>query len=325
MKKLTISIIAITAFFMATGTGYAERLGGSVLIDGSSTVYPITEAVAEEFLAIQPRVRIKVGISGTGGGFKKFLMGETDINDASRPIKGKEIKIAAEKGIEFIEIPVAFDGISVVINSKNNFVDYLTVQELRKIWQRDSTVKNWSDVRKGWPDKQITLYGPGTDSGTFDYFTGAINGKEQSSRSDFTASEDDNVLVQGVSGDEGALGYFGYAYYAENSSKLKAVPVKMGNGPAVAPSSTTINNGTYAPLSRPIFIYANKGSSKKPEVKAFIEFYIENAGALAKEVGYVALPESIYKRDMERFNNGVTGSVFSGKKNAGKSIEDIFK
>ncbi|MDH5542787.1 MAG: PstS family phosphate ABC transporter substrate-binding protein [Nitrospinota bacterium] len=311
--------------FSAPGFAFAERLTGSVVIDGSSTLYPITEAVAEEFLAIQPKVRVKVGISGTGGGFKKFLMGETDINDASRPIKEKEQKTAKEKGVEFIELPVAFDGISVVVNPKNSFVDYLTVEELRKIWQPDSTVKKWSDVRKGWPDKAITLYGPGTDSGTFDYFTGEINGKEQSSRSDFTASEDDNVLVQGVNGDEGALGYFGYAYYTENKSRLKIVPVKSGNKPAVTPTVDTIMDGSYSPLARPIFIYISKKSSQKPEVKAFVNFYIENAGALAEEVGYVPLPETVYASGMKRFSNGIAGSLFLEKYNKGKSIEQLYK
>lgn len=288
---------------MLTGgaeAGDGKKLSGTVRVDGSSTVFPITEAVAEEFQRKYRRVRVTVGISGTGGGFKRFLLGETDINDASRRIKKVEIKKAKENSIEFIELPVAYDGITVVINPKNDFVDYLTVKELKKIWQPGSGVKKWSDVRPGWPKKPIRLYGPGTDSGTFDYFTKAINGKAQASRADFTASEDDNVLVMGVAGDVNSLGYFGYAYYAENRSKLTAVPIDAGKGP-VAPSEKTINDGTYKPLARPIFIYVNKASAKRPEVSEFVKFYLENAPTLVKEVGYVPLPDKDYRLSLKRF------------------------
>jgi len=325
MKKSIVLLAVVLSFLSMPDGAYAERLKGSVLIDGSSTVYPITEAVAEEFLLVQPRVRVRVGISGTGGGFKKFLAGETDINDASRPIKAGEMKMAEERGISFIELPVAFDGISVVVNPKNDFVDYLTTEELKKIWQPGSTVKKWSDVRKGWPAKPITLYGPGTDSGTFDYFTKKINGKEQASRADFTASEDDNVLVQGIYGDPNSLGYFGFAYYAENRYKLKLVPIKSGDGPAVAPSNKTINDGTYKPLSRPIFIYVRKSAAVRPEVNAFVKYYLRMARILSKEVGYVPLPDEVYALGVKRFENGVTGSAITGGKTVGKSLADLYR
>ena len=239
-----------------------DQLTGPVRMDGSSTVFPISEAVAEEYLAEAPRVRVTVGVSGTGGGFKKFLNEEIDINAASRPIKDSEFEQANEKGIQVLEIPVAFDGLSVVVNPENTWVDFLTTGELKRIWEPDSSVTTWKDVRDEWPDEPIRLYGPGTDSGTFDYFTGTINGKEQASRPDFTASEDDNVLVQGISGDLYSLGYFGFAYYLENQGKLRAVPIDGGAGP-ISPTPQTINEGTYAPLSRPIYIYINASTLDK--------------------------------------------------------------
>lgn len=283
---------------MAGGDSSGE-LRGTVSLDGSSTVFPISEAVAEEFLSVAPRVRVTVGVSGTGGGFKKFLAGETDINDASRPIKGSEQEEAEAKGIEYLEIPVAFDGLSVVVNKNNDWVDSLTVQELQMIWQPGSTVDSWDDIRPEWPAEPIRLYGPGTDSGTFDYFTEAVNGESGASRPDYTASEDDNVLVQGIAGDENAMGFFGYAYYIENDDKLKVVPIDGGNGPIV-PTPTTINDGTYSPLSRPIFIYLNAASLARPEVKTFVEFYLESAGQLASEVGYIALPEDMYQASRDQ-------------------------
>lgn len=283
-------------------SGQAEtggQLSGTVSLDGSSTVYPISEAVAEEFNAVAPRVRVTVGVSGTGGGFKKFLAKETDINDASRPIKESEMQTAESMGIEYIEIPVAFDGLSVVINVNNDWVDHLTVEELQRIWQPGSMVDSWDDIRPEWPAEPLRLYGPGTDSGTFDYFTEAINGESGASRPDYTASEDDNVLVQGIAGDEYAMGFFGYAYYYENQDKLKVVPIDGGNGP-VAPDATTINNGTYSPLSRPIFIYLNTASMARPEVSTFVDFYIDNAAVLASEVGYIALPEAMYQASRDK-------------------------
>ena len=275
------------------------ELNGTVSLDGSSTVYPISEAIAEEFLAVAPRVRVTVGVSGTGGGFKKFLAQETDINDASRTIKESEMLEAEANGINYLEIPVAFDGLSVVVNPNNTWVDYLTVEELQQIWQPGSMVDSWDDIRPEWPAEPIRLYGPGTDSGTFDYFTEAINGESGASRPDYTASEDDNVLVQGISGDENSLGFFGYAYYVENQDKLKIVPVDGGNGP-IAPTATTINDGTYAPLSRPIFIYLNAASLVRPEVRTFVDFYIDNAGAMANEVGYIELTADMYQDSREK-------------------------
>jgi phosphate transport system substrate-binding protein len=295
----------LTLLIASTGFAGSKALRGTVKVDGSSTVFPITEAVAEEFgmLREHRRIRVTVGVSGTGGGFKKFLAGETDINDASRPIKQKEIDKANKNGVKYIELPVAYDGLSVVVNKKNTWVDYLTVAELHKIWKPGSTVKTWQDIRSNWPNQKIQLYGPGTDSGTFDYFTEVINGKSQVSRSDFTKSEDDNVLVNGVAGDKGSLGYFGFAYYVENKDKLKVVPIKQGNKKPVAPTMTTINNGSYAPLSRPIFIYVNLQSAKKPEVREFVRFYLIQAKELVKEVGYVPLPDQDYKRYLDQFEN----------------------
>lgn len=271
-----------------------QKLSGTVMIDGSSTVFPITEAVAEEFMAKYPDVRVTVGVSGTGGGFKRWVAGETDINDASRPIKDQEQSKAAELGIEPIEIPVAYDGITIVVNSQNDWVDHLTVDELKKIWAPDSNVKKWSEVRQGWPEKEIKLYGPGPDSGTFGYFTEAINGKEGASRAEYTASEDDNMLVQGVAGDKYSLGYFGYAYYVENQEKIKAVAIDGGKG-AVMPSEQTINDGTYAPLSRPVFIYvSSKALAEKPEIKEFVKFYLTEGKEFVSQVGYIKLPEEKY-------------------------------
>jgi len=281
-----------------SGQDSEGQLSGTVSLDGSSTVYPISEAIAEEFLAVAPRVRVTVGVSGTGGGFKKFLAEETDINDASRTIKESEMMEAESKGINYLEIPVAFDGLSVVVNPNNTWVDYITVEELQLIWQPGSMVDSWDDIRPEWPAEPIRLYGPGTDSGTFDYFTEAINGESGASRPDYTASEDDNVLVQGISGDENSLGFFGYAYYIENQDKLKVVPVDGGNGPVV-PNATTINDGTYAPLSRPIFIYLNTASLARSEVRTFVDFYIDNAGAMANEVGYIELPEAMYQESRD--------------------------
>ena len=292
MKRFLMFITLTAVFLFSAGDkSFSEGLSGKIRIDGSSTVFPITEAVAEEFQKLHRKVRVTVGISGTGGGFKKFTTGQTDINDASRPIKGKEKDKAAKNGIDYIDLPVAYDGLSVVINPKNDFLDYLTVTELRKIWQPGSTVKNWNDVRPDWPNKPIKLYGPGADSGTFDYFTKKINGKSQASRADYTASEDDNVLVMGVAGDTYSLGYFGYAYYKENQDKLKVVAIDGGDGP-IKPSEKTINDGTYKPLSRPIFIYVNNKAAKRPVIKEFVSFYLKNAAVLSKEVGYVQLPNT---------------------------------
>ncbi|MAR69810.1 MAG: phosphate ABC transporter substrate-binding protein [Nitrospina sp.] len=321
MKKLLMLIILSAVFLLSMDDkSFAEGLFGKIRINGSSTVFPITEAVAEEFQKLHRKVRVTVGISGTGGGFKKFATGQTDINDASRPIKGKEKDKAEKNGIDYIELPVAYDGLSVVVNPKNEFLDYLTVTELRKIWQPGSTVKNWNDVRPDWPNKPIKLYGPGADSGTFDYFTKKINGKSQASRSDYTASEDDNVLVMGVAGDTYSLGYFGYAYYKENQDKLKVVAIDGGDGP-IKPSETTINDGTYKPLSRPIFIYVSNKAAKRPVIKEFVSFYLKNATVLSKEVGYVPLPDTKYQQLLDQFEKWSTMLV--GKKSLESNVTKV--
>lgn len=274
-----------------------SQLSGTIKIDGSSTVGPISEAVAEEFMAQHPDVKVTVGISGTGGGFKKFTVGETDISDASRPIKDEEKASAEQNSIEYVEIPVAYDGISVVVNNANDWAKSITVDELKKIWEPNSKITNWNQVRSDWPDEKLVLYGPGTDSGTFDYFTDEINGEEGESRTDYTASEDDNVLVQGVAGDKGSLGYFGFAYYKENTDKIKALSVDGGSG-AVEPSMETIKDGSYAPLSRPIFIYVSKKSLERPEVKEFVKFYLTEGVSLIPEVGYIPFEDDKYEASL---------------------------
>ena len=298
-----------------------------VKIDGSSTVYPITEAVAEEFQShTKGAVKVTVGISGTGGGFKKFCRGETDVSDASRPILKKEMDACKAAGIEYYELPVAYDALTVMVNPKNDWIKSMTVAELKTIWSPEAQGKitKWSQVNPKWPNAPLNLYGPGADSGTFDYFTEATVGKAKSSRGDFTASEDDNVLVQGISNDKNALGYFGFAYYIENQKKLKAVPIDGGKGP-VAPSAETVENGSYTPLSRPIFIYVSKKSAQKPEIKQFVEFYLKNAAPLVKEVKYVPLPASAYSTALEHFQKGKLGTVFGGEPEVGLKIEDLLK
>lgn len=286
--------LALSTLLVACGGPQGDGLTGVVRLDGSSTVFPISEAVAEEFLPVAPGVRVTVGVSGTGGGFKKFIAGEIDIADASREIRPEEIAAAEAAGVQYLEIPVAYDGLSIVVNPANDWVDHLTVEELKRIWEPGSTVDSWDDIRAGWPNSPIRLYGPGTDSGTFDYFTEAVNGKSGAARPDFTASEDDNVLVQGISGDEYALGFFGYAYYEENASRLKLVPIDGGNGPLL-PTVTSINDGSYSPLSRQVFIYLNTASLARPEVRAFVEFYLDVAKDLAREVGYIPLRDDEYE------------------------------
>ncbi|NER46398.1 MAG: PstS family phosphate ABC transporter substrate-binding protein [Symploca sp. SIO1A3] len=303
-------------------------LSGKIAIDGSSTVFPITEAMAEEFQKANPDVKITVGVSGTGGGFKKFCAGETDISDASRPIKESEIELCEKEGIEYVELPVAYDAISVVVHPDNDFAACLTVEELNKIWEPDSEIDNWNQVRDDFPDQKLSLYGPGTDSGTFDYFTDAINGDEGASRSDFTASEDDNVIVNGVSQDEGAMGYFGLAYYEENQGKLKAVEVddeddSNGEG-CVVPSTETVDDTTYQPLARPIFIYVKKEAIARPEVKEFVDFYLAtDSKELVSEVGYIPMAEEIYTAVQARFEGEQTGSVFGGESTVGVKLKEV--
>ena len=312
MKRFLLPIILIlgltTLFSMACSTEpdliveketgeVVVALKGMVEIDGSSTVYPVTEAVAEEFRKTYHKVQVNVGVSGTGGGFKRFTSGETDISNASRPIKAYEKAIAQENGIEYHELLVGQDGLSIVVNKSNDWAKCMTVEELKMLWEPTSTVSKWSEIRPEWPDDRINLYGPGTDSGTFDFFTEEIVGEVQSSRSDFTMSEDDNMLVIGVNGDKGALGYFGYAYYLENKDKIKVVAIDAGDG-CVSPGVETILNGAYQPLSRPIYIYVNKASLKKPAVQAFVEYYIVNAEELVTEVGYVKLTDEAYEASL---------------------------
>jgi phosphate transport system substrate-binding protein len=281
-------VLALIAAACGKSGGANSGLTGEVKADGSSTVFPIAQAVAEEFGKDAPNVKISVGESGTGGGFKKFCNAETDISDASRPIKDEEKTACAGKSIEYVELKVALDGLSIVVNPSSTFVNCLTTAELKKIWEPSSKIKNWKDVRAGFPDKPLTLYGPGTDSGTFDYFTEEINGKLDASRADYTSSEDDNTLVQGVVGDENGLGYFGFGYYDLNKTKLKIVGVDSGTG-CVTPSKETINSGTYKPLSRPLFIYVKKTSIARPAVKAYIDFFLDNVSSLVGSVGFVAL------------------------------------
>lgn len=326
LKKFLISAIAIVILSAVTSMPVTaeDRI---IKIDGSSTVYPVTEAVAEEFQAAKRgSVRVTVGISGTGGGFKKFCRGEIDISDASRPILKKEMDSCKEQGIEYIELPVAYDGLAVMVNMKNTWVNSVTVADLKKMWEpaAQGKIKKWNQVRPEWPDAALKLFGPGADSGTFDYFTEAINGKSKASRGDFTASEDDNILVQGIAGDKNALGYFGLAYYDENKDKLKLVPVDGGQGP-VLPSEKTVMDGTYQPLSRPIFIYVNKNSMSKPEVKAFVAFYLKQAPQLVKQVQYIPLPPKAYKLVEERFATMKTGTMFGGEAKVGVKIEDLLQ
>ena len=298
-----------------------------IKIDGSSTVYPITEAVAEEFQKAKKNViKVTVGISGTGGGFKKFCRDETDISNASRPITAKEMEDCKAAGVQYVEMPVAFDALTVVINPKNAFLKQATVAELKTMWEpaAQGKVTKWNQINPAWPDAPIKLFGAGADSGTFEYFTEAVVGKAKSSRGDYTASEDDNVLVQGVSRDVNAIGYFGYAYYAENKARLKALPI-VNPKTAIEPSEESVIKSTYQPLSRPIFVYIKVKSLDKPEVKEFVEFYMKNAAKLTKEVKYVPLPAAAYTGNLEHVAKKKYGSVFGGKNEVGITIEELMK
>jgi phosphate transport system substrate-binding protein len=323
LSRLTITLLATIAILLLS---CFKQYKGRINIDGSSSVYPITEAVAEEYRIDHGDIRVTVGVSGTGGGFKKFSRGETDISNASRPIKKSEIEAAAANGIEFIEVPVAYDGLAIVISPENKFVDHLTVEELKRMWEpaAQGKINSWKQIRPSFPDVPIRLYGAGTSSGTYDYFTEAIVGKAKSSRGDYTASEDDNVLVQGVSTDKGGLGFFGLAYYEENKSKLRLVGIDAGKGP-VFPTDSTVRSGVYAPLSRPEFIYINATSAGSAVVQDFVRFYMEQAPKLVKEVGYVPLPAEAYTLSYQRFLNKKTGSMFSQTSTVGADLVKLLK
>lgn len=299
--------------------------GADVLIDGSSTVFPISEAMAEEFMKANKDLKVTVGVSGTGGGFKKFCAGETDISNASRPIKQSEIDLCKQKGIEYVEIPIAYDGLSVVVHKENNWATCLTVEELGKMWEpaAEGKITKWNQINPKFPDKDLDLFGAGTDSGTYDYFTDAVTGKEGESRGDYTASEDDNVIVQGVSADPAGLGFFGFAYYEENIDKLKIVQIQNKEGKCVEPTKETIADGSYNPLSRPIFIYVSKAAIDKPAVKSFIEFQLDQTHQhLVDEVGYIPLPTDILAKAKGRFDNKTFGTVFEGKSSLGVKLSE---
>jgi len=300
-----------------------------VKIDGSSTVFPITEAVAEDFQkSVKGKVRVTVGISGTGGGFKKFCRGEIDISNASRPILKSEMDACKAAGVQYYELPVAYDALTVVMNPQNTWVKSMSPAELKKMWEpaAQGKIKSWKQVNPAWPDQPLKLFGAGADSGTFDYFTEAINGKSKASRGDFTASEDDNVLVQGVARDVNALGFFGFAYYIENRDKLKAVAIVPGAGKdGVYPSVENVENGSYQPLSRPIFIYVNAKSLERPEVRQFLDFYMKNADPLVREVKYVPLPKKAYDYNLEHMAKKQVGTKFGGENKVGLTIEDLLK
>jgi phosphate transport system substrate-binding protein len=316
------TVLASAFLAIAASAAHAESF---VKIDGSSTVYPVTEAVAEDFQkATKGEIKVTVGISGTGGGFKKFCRDEIDIADASRPILKKEMEECAKAGITYYELPVAFDALTVVVNPKSKITE-LTIAQLKKMWEPEAQgkVMNWNQVDPAFGDAPLKLFGAGSDSGTFDYFTEAVNGKSKASRGDYTASEDDNVLVQGVSRDMNAIGYFGYAYYAENQNKLKAVAVVNSKGVAVLPSEKSVIDGSYNPLARPIFIYVNAKSLEKPEVRKFVDFYMTNVAKLASEVKYVPLPAKAYQANTEHLNKKKLGTVFGGHAEVGVTIEEL--
>ncbi len=304
------------------------ELAGSIDIDGSSTVYPISEAASASFVKQFPGVKPSVGKSGTGGGFKRFVVGEIDISDASRPITADEFQACQKNSVAFIELPIAYDGLTIVVNPKNKFCESLTVEQLKQIFLADGEVKTWKDVNAEWPDKEIRFFVPGTDSGTFDYFKEVVAGKTGSIRGGMSTSEEDNVLVNGVAGDEFAIGFFGVSYFEQNTDKLRAVPVvNPGTGKPVMPTAETIENGSYALFSRPLFIYLNSKSVNKPQVERFVQYYLENAASLARATGYVALPDSVYEQARNNFLDEVTGThwLTAEMEKRGGPVTDVFK
>jgi phosphate transport system substrate-binding protein len=327
ITTLLLALAVVAACAPEARTAYE----GAVSLDGSSTVYPISEAVGEEFQGANPKARVTIGVSGTGGGFQRFCNDELDIADASRPIKKSEADACAKKGIEFIELPVAYDGLAVVVHPGNDWAECITTAELTKLWQpaAQKTITRWNQVRNGWPDKEIHLFGAGVDSGTYDYFAEAVAGKDKGTRGDFQASEDDNVLVQGIAGDPVALGFFGLAYYEENRQRLKLLGIDDGNeangAGCVKPTQETVEKGSYQPLSRPLFIYVKKSATTRPVVDAFVRFYLEQAGALAREVGYIPFPADAYGLLQKRYDARKTGTQFGEGSNVGMTITDVLK
>ncbi len=324
MKAITLLTAATVTI---AGLALAPRADAQVIkVDGSSTVFPITEAVAEEFqIQNRGKVRVTVGISGTGGGFKKFCRGETDVQDASRPILAAEMEACRAAGIKYFELPIAYDALSVVVHPQNTWLNQVTVAELKKMWEpaAQGKIKTWNQINPKWPNEPLMLFGPGSDSGTFDYFTEAVVGKAKSSRGDYTGSEDDNVLVQGVASNKGALGYFGYAYYQPNADKLKAVPVVNKAGQPIKPSLANVVNGSYEPLSRPIFIYVSEAASKKPDVRRFVNYYLKESMPLIEEVKYVPLPKQAYDLAAKHFADGKLGTGFGGVPEVGLKVEEL--
>lgn len=328
--KTTVIALALAGAVATSGQAKAA-FEGSVSLDGSSTVYPISEAVGEEFQGANPKARVTIGIAGTGGGFQRLCAGEIDIADASRAIKPTEAEACKAKGVEYVELPIAYDGLAVVVNAANTWADCITTKELTTLWAPDAQKKitRWNQVRPSWPDKEIHLFGAGTDSGTYDYFAEAIVGKDKGTRGDFQASEDDNVLVQGIAGDPLALGFFGLAYYEENKDKLKLLGIDDGNpdngAGCVKPTLETVEKGTYQPLSRPLFIYVKKTAAESPIVEAFVDFYLEQAAALSTEVGYIPFPKDAYGLLQKRFDTRTTGTLFGTGSNVGVTITDLLK
>jgi phosphate transport system substrate-binding protein len=323
MNILKTAAAAVAALGLSAGAAFAQQ-PFTIQIDGSSTVFPLSEAVAEAFQQqTQGRVRVTVGESGTGGGFRKFCRGETHISDASRPITASEMATCRAAGIQYVEIPVAFDALTVVVHPSNPLRS-ITVEQLRQIWRPEAQgqITNWRQVNPQWPDMPLTLFGPGTASGTFDYFTEAVNGRSRASRSDYTPSEDDNVIVQGVASNNGAMGYFGLAYFEENRSRLRALAVDGGNGP-VEPSVQNAENGSYAPLSRPMFIYVNAAELRRPQMQQFVQFYVNNAGRFASQVGYIPLPANAYQSYLQRAQRRTQGTAFGGRQAIGVTIAEV--
>lgn len=319
-------ICAFATLIGACGEGSQQEYP-VVKMDGSSTVFPIAEAVAEEFQLQHRGIRVTVGQSGTGGGFKKLCRGDADVINASRPILRKEMDACAGAGIKYLELPVAFDAITVVVNPENDWVATLAIEDLRRMWEpaAQGVITRWNQVRPEWPDAPLMLFGPGADSGTFDYFTEAVTGEAKSSRGDYTASEDDNVLVQGVEHNKYALGYFGFAHYNSHRERMRAVPIQQPDGSAVAPSLESVVNGSYQPLSRPLFVYVSEAATARPEVRAFVEFYLANGSALAQEVGFIAIPPELMAQARAHLDNMRLGTVFGGVPEVGVRIEDLLQ